>query len=64
MQNIDLTTAAGSRSTALVNGDKIESPEIRPTLENSVTLSGYVFRPGKFEYRVGLRLDRYPGQLR
>ena len=45
MHNIDLTTAAG-QSTALDNGDKLKVPEIRPTLENSVKLSGYVYRPG------------------
>jgi|HubBroStandDraft_1064217.scaffolds.fasta_scaffold03885_5 polysaccharide export outer membrane protein len=55
MHNIDLSSALG-RSTALDNGDKLRVPEIRPTLENSVKLSGYVFRPGAFEYRPGLRL--------
>jgi len=56
MQNINLTVAAG-RATALENGDKLRVPEIRPTLENSVVLSGFVFRPGQFEYHAGLRLS-------
>jgi protein involved in polysaccharide export with SLBB domain len=56
MRNIDLAAAAG-RSTPLDNGDKLKIPEIRPTLENSVVLSGYVYRPGQFEFRVGLRLS-------
>jgi protein involved in polysaccharide export with SLBB domain len=55
MHNIDLSSALG-RSTTLGNGDKLRVPEIRPTLENSVKLSGYVFRPGAFEYHPGLRL--------
>ena len=55
MVNIDLTSAA-SRDTLLANGDKLRIPLIRPTLENSVTLSGYVFRPGAFEYRADLHL--------
>jgi polysaccharide biosynthesis/export protein len=55
MHNIDLSSALG-RSTALDNGDKLRVPEIRPTLENSVKLSGYVYRPGAFEYHPGLRL--------
>ncbi|MGA2399132.1 MAG: SLBB domain-containing protein [Steroidobacteraceae bacterium] len=55
MQNVNLTSAAG-RDTVLDNGDKLRVPEIRPTLENSVKLSGYVYRPGQFEYRAGLRL--------
>src|SRR5882757_2725702 len=56
MRNIDLTSIAG-RSAELANGDKLRVPTIRPTLENSVVLSGYVFRPGSFEYRAGLRLS-------
>ena len=42
--------------TSIENGDKLRIPEIRPTLENSVKLSGYVFRPGAFAYHPGLRL--------
>lgn len=56
MRNIDLTLPQG-RDTELANGDKLDIPAIRPTLENSVKLSGYVYRPGKFEYRTGLRLS-------
>jgi protein involved in polysaccharide export with SLBB domain len=55
MRNIDLTVAQ-SRATPLDNGDKLKIPEIRPTLENSVELTGFVFRPGAFEYHDGLRL--------
>jgi polysaccharide biosynthesis/export protein len=56
MRNIDLTANAG-RSTEIENGDKLRVPVIRPTLENSVELSGDVFRPGAFQYRQGLRLS-------
>jgi len=56
MRNIDLTAAASS-ATLLDNGDKLNIPAIRPTLENSVELTGYVFRPGAFEYHAGLRLS-------
>jgi polysaccharide export outer membrane protein len=56
MRNIDLTAAA-SRDTPLDNGDKLKIPAIRPTLEHSVELTGYVFRPGQFEYHPGLRLS-------
>jgi polysaccharide biosynthesis/export protein len=55
MRNINLNTSAG-RNTEISNGDKLRVPAIRPTLENSVELSGYVFRPGAFQYRAGLRL--------
>jgi polysaccharide export outer membrane protein len=56
MRNVDLTVAS-SRAIELDNGDKLKVPEIRPTLENSIQLTGYVFRPGAFEYRAGLRLS-------
>ena len=62
MRNVDLT-AAQSRATELANGDKLRIPAIRPTLENSVILSGYVFRPGQFEYRPGLRLTDVLGSV-
>lgn len=56
MKNIDLTKDA-SRGTLLTNGDKLKVPQIRPQLEDSVTLSGYVYRPGAFQYSTGLRLS-------
>jgi polysaccharide export outer membrane protein len=56
MRNIDLTSNAG-RNTEMMDGDKLRVPAIRPTLENSVELSGDVFRPGAFQYRPGLRLS-------
>ncbi len=62
MRNIDLTTSVGSNA-ALANGDKVRVPTIRPTLENSVVLSGFVFRPGSFEYHKGLRLSDILGSF-
>ena len=62
MHNVDLTTDKG-RATALANGDKLRIPSIRPTLENSVVLTGYAFRPGQFEYRPGLRLTDILGSF-
>jgi len=62
MHNVDLRQALG-RSTDLANGDKLSVRQIRPTLENSVTLSGHVFRPGKFEYHPGMRLSDILGDF-
>jgi polysaccharide export outer membrane protein len=62
MQNVDLTSEA-SRKMLLANGDKLRIPLIRPTLENSVTLTGYVFRPGAFEYKAGLHLSDVLGSF-
>jgi len=46
-----------ARNENVANGDKLRIAIIRPTLENSVTLQGHVFRPGAFEYRDGMRLS-------
>jgi polysaccharide export outer membrane protein len=62
MRNVDLNSSPG-RNTELMNGDKLRVPAIRPTLENSVELSGYVFRPGAFQYRAGLRLSDILGSF-
>ena len=56
MQDVDLTTSAG-RDTRLADGDKVRVAPILPTLENSVKLTGYVYRPGSFEFHQGLRLS-------
>jgi polysaccharide export outer membrane protein len=56
MRNVNLNSDIG-RNTEILNGDKLRVPAIRPTLENSVELSGYVFRPGAFQFRPGLRLS-------
>lgn len=62
MINIDFMSEQ-SRKMLLANGDKLRIPLIRPTLENSVTLMGYVFRPGAFEYRPGLHLSDILGSF-
>ena len=62
MRNIDLASNAG-RNTEILNGDKLRVPAIRPTLENSVELSGDVFRPGAFQFRAGLRLSDILGSF-
>jgi protein involved in polysaccharide export with SLBB domain len=62
MRNVDLTTPEGG-TMKIDNGDKLKVPEIRPTLENSVTLSGYVYRPGQFQYQKGLRLSSILGSF-
>ena len=62
MRNIDFNSSAG-RNFEIMNGDKLRVPAIRPTLENSVELSGFVFRPGAFQYRAGLRLTDVLGSF-
>lgn len=52
--NVDLGAAA---DTPLQDGDVLHVPSIRPTLDDGVVLHGHVHRPGKFEYRAGLRIS-------
>jgi protein involved in polysaccharide export with SLBB domain len=54
---------SAGRDFEIMNGDKLRVPAIRPTLENSVELSGFVFRPGAFQYRAGLRLTDVLGSF-
>jgi len=53
--DVDLAVAAGS-VMAVRNGDILRVPEIRPVLEDSVSLVGYLYRPGEFQYVSGMRL--------
>lgn len=53
--NLDLSSSS-ARSQQLRSGDVVQIPAIRPVLENTVTLSGHVYRPGQFQFREGMRL--------
>ncbi|HVC02289.1 MAG TPA: SLBB domain-containing protein [Steroidobacteraceae bacterium] len=56
MLDVNLATNGGL-DAPLADGDRVTVPAILPTLEDSVQLTGYVYRPGAFEYRPGLRLS-------
>lgn len=53
--DVDLSQPPGL-GAALQSGDVLRIPTIRPVLEESVSLSGYVYRPGEFQYRSGMRI--------
>jgi len=53
--DLNLASEAGLNHR-LQAGDVIRVPEIRPVLEESVAISGHVYRPGEFQYRPGMRL--------
>lgn len=53
--DVDLSSAAGA-AVKLQGGDILRIPAIRPVLEDSVSISGHVYRPGQFEFRSGMRL--------
>ena len=55
-RSIDLS-ARGGAGLDVANGDKLRIARLRPTLDNSVQLAGFVYRPGAFEYHSGLRIS-------
>lgn len=60
--DVDLVQPQGL-SESLQSGDVLRVPAIRPVLEDSVSLSGYVYRPGEFQYRPGMRLTDVIGSI-
>jgi protein involved in polysaccharide export with SLBB domain len=54
--DVDLSGAAG-RILNLRSGDTLRVPDVRPTLDGSVTVNGYVHRPGPREFRPGMRMS-------
>lgn len=53
--DLDLRSAS-AKAVRLVSGDVVRIPSIRPVLEQTVTLTGHVYRPGQFQFREGMRL--------
>jgi protein involved in polysaccharide export with SLBB domain len=53
--DVDLSSATG-QAQLLRAGDTLRVPAIRPLLEQSVTLNGFVYRPGEYQFKPGMRL--------
>jgi polysaccharide export outer membrane protein len=53
--DVDLSGAAG-QSQLLRSGDTLRIPTIRPVLQDSVVVSGFVHRPGEYQFRPGMRI--------
>lgn len=56
VMDLDLSGATG-RGAQVRAGDILRIPALRPTLENSVSVLGHVYRSGDFQYRPGMRLS-------
>jgi len=54
---VNVDVAGAGLATVLHSSDTMHIPGVRPSLEQSVTLTGYVHRPGDFQYRPGMRLS-------
>jgi polysaccharide biosynthesis/export protein len=55
--------APTGRSEILRSGDSLRVLRLRPTLDQGVTVEGYVFRPGHVAWRDGLRLVDVLGSI-
>lgn len=54
-QSIDLMSAA-AKSLKVGAGDTLLIPTVLPDIDNSIALSGHVYRPGMYAWRTGMRL--------
>lgn len=52
----DIDIAKDGARTSIRNGDILTVPTIRPTVEDSVVLTGHVFRPGTFAFHSGMHI--------
>jgi protein involved in polysaccharide export with SLBB domain len=53
--NVNLTQQGGA-TTGIHNGDILDVLRLNPTLDSGITVEGYVYSPGRYAYREGLRL--------
>ena len=56
VEDVDLADSQGL-AVSLRSSDTLRVPTIRPVIDESVALRGYVYRPGDFQYRPGMRLS-------
>jgi polysaccharide biosynthesis/export protein len=53
--DVNLAGPAG-QAQSLRSGDTLRVPTIRPILDDSVAVNGYVHRPGEYEFKPGMRM--------
>ncbi|HEV8331078.1 MAG TPA: SLBB domain-containing protein [Steroidobacteraceae bacterium] len=53
--DVNLASASG-QATLLRSGDTLRVPVVRPVLEDSVIVSGFVHRPGAYQFKPGMRV--------
>ena len=54
VMRVDLS--AGARAEVVRNGDLLRVMRLRPTLDSGILVQGYLYAPGAFAYRPGIRL--------
>lgn len=58
---VQLTGDIQSGDMTIQNGDHITVPKVTPFVSNSITLIGAVARPGKYQWREGMKLSALLG---
>jgi polysaccharide export outer membrane protein len=53
---VNLGASSAGRQQQVLNGDMLRVARLRPTLDAGVMLQGFVFTPGAFAFREGMRL--------
>jgi protein involved in polysaccharide export with SLBB domain len=53
---VDVNLSGAGRSEVLRSGDTLRVPAIRPILDDSVAVNGYVHRPGEHQFKPGMRI--------
>jgi protein involved in polysaccharide export with SLBB domain len=53
---VDLGAGGTGSTTAVRNGDTLRIARLRPTLDAGILVQGYLYTPGAFAYRSGIRL--------
>ena len=53
---VDLGAGNTGGTTAVRNGDMLRVARLRPTLDAGIVVQGYLYTPGAFAYRSGMRL--------
>jgi len=54
---VPVDLSAGAKSEPLRNGDLVRVMRLRPTLDSGIVVQGYLYTPGAFAYRQGIRLS-------
>jgi protein involved in polysaccharide export with SLBB domain len=54
---VSVELPGGAKTERVRNGDVLRVMRLRPTLDSGVLVQGYVFTPGTFAWRQGLRLS-------
>jgi polysaccharide biosynthesis/export protein len=54
---IPVDLSAGAHSEPVRNGDLLQVARLRPTLDAGIVVQGYLYSPGSYAYRAGIRLS-------